>query len=84
MARFLPMPFLAAGAAAALLLLVPLAAGLSIPTAQGTIETTPYTDARWTDSPQKIPGRLWFAYCDKGPEVRSRLVRWIGVGGVGG
>lgn len=48
-------------------------AGLPIPTPEGVIETTPYTDARWTESPQKIPGRLWFAYADKEPEVRCSV-----------
>jgi len=65
MARFLLLLSLAVVAA-----LMELAAAVPVPTPQGIIETTPYTDERWTDSPQKIPGRLWFAYADKGPEVR--------------
>jgi len=28
--------------------------------------TTPYTDDVWHDSPQKIPGKIQFAYTDKG------------------
>lgn len=44
----------------------------STPTVSHPIPYTaaPYTDARWKDSPQKIPGKLWFAYADKVPEVR--------------
>jgi hypothetical protein len=33
------------------------------------IKSIPYTDEVWKDSPQKIPGRLQFAYADKGQDV---------------
>ena len=33
------------------------------------IISEPYTDDRWTKTAQEIPGKLYFAYCDKGTRV---------------
>lgn len=42
------------------------------------IISEPYTDDRWTETAQVLPGKLYFAYCDKGtPFGLCRVGGWV-------